>query len=185
VDLFNNALAGGNIGNRALGKCTNLSNIVLSQAVNIGMLAFAETALQTVHFPKGVFIGKRAFMLCNQLKNISVAEEVTIKTQAFSHCKNLEEVHISGRVYIADDAFHDCKNLKMIVLHNSTDEEFEIIKNTLPAVLQAKLVLKNEEAKEDTPDPSHTFASRLTLFPPTEEKMQIESALDSSALLNK
>lgn len=117
----------------------------------IGMYACAEMHnLRTAKLKKGLTtVGEGMFMLCPNLKEITIPETVTtIQAHAFEQCEKLGKVTIaknSELTSIGEGAFRSCTTLKSIVLPESVttiekDAFFDCSKLstvTLPASLTA------------------------------------------------
>lgn len=117
----------------------------------IGMYACAEMHnLRTAKLKKGLTtVGEGMFMLCQNLKEITIPETVTtIQAHAFEQCEKLGKVTIaknSELTSIGEGAFRSCTTLKSIVLPEGVttiekDAFFDCSKLsavTLPASLTA------------------------------------------------
>ncbi|SPF49121.1 hypothetical protein SBF1_4320001 [Candidatus Desulfosporosinus infrequens] len=108
-----------NIGNRAFGYCSGLTNIRIPPGVTgIGDEAFSGCyGLTSISIPPGVTdISDRAFMGCFGLTNISIPPGViNIGDSAFSGCSRLTSISIPPEVTnIGDRAFECCVGLTSI-----------------------------------------------------------------------
>ena len=91
-------------------------------------------------------IGKRAFAECTSLANVSFAEGLkNIEASAFIHCDALADMIIPDSVEsIGDDVFRDCDNLKHVTFSKS-------IKNIGSNLFHLCSNLKRIDVNEDNP----------------------------------
>ena len=104
-------------------RCNNLLSVKYTGRVkNIGKEAFAVcTELKQVEIPECESIGDSAFDNCRNLEKISFGDKLTkIGKYAFSYCKNLKSINIPKSVTSIDSkAFEECINLKDVYYSGS------------------------------------------------------------------
>ena len=91
----------------------------------IGESAFFLCKISTILIPKSVTkICKRAFSMCNDLKQICFEENSNLRVIEFLAFRstNLEKISIPPKVEIIDlNAFADCNKLKTIIFNKDID----------------------------------------------------------------
>lgn len=96
-------------------------------AESLGWNSLAFGRFESINIPKTVsYIGRGAFMFCENLKKISIPASVeVIDSGAFINCKNLEEVVFEGNegIAIGSMAFSGCEKLKSVKLPKNSEYE--------------------------------------------------------------
>ena len=113
-------------------NCTNLKTVNIPKLLkNIGGLAFASTAINSIEIPKSLETAGIApyswsddggpFKNCNELKSVTIENgSVQIPSHLFGGCTGIEEITIPDTVTsIKDYAFYMCSNLSKVTLSKS------------------------------------------------------------------
>ena len=98
--------------------CTNLTNIVIPETVEIiDKSAFYYCInLENIVIPKSVeYVGEYAFQFCTSLKNVIFQNPNTsIGYHCFYYCTDLEEIKLPDNLSEIDSLFENCVKLKAI-----------------------------------------------------------------------
>lgn len=154
------------INNSAFYECLSLSNIDLSNCIEIDSYAFYGCeSLDTLNLNECKTLGDHAFENCSNLKQISLYSCESIGAKAFVDCNNLTKVYIKNPTYIfcsLSDQFAFCKvdsdtgeyvpnenilfYIDLDVIENyKNDENWGIYKdNMVPLVRNNQLLYKSD-----------------------------------------
>ena len=81
----------------AFGLCEALRSVTLPKHMKcIGHLAFYRCAMESIVIPDGVTELERVFVLCKELKSVTIAQSVQRLGAAFAGCLALTDVHFVG-----------------------------------------------------------------------------------------
>jgi hypothetical protein len=128
-------VTGGNIVDYAFYRCSNITDIILSDGVtSIGDYAFRYcTGLKNITIPNSVTdIGRFVFGECTSLASITIPHSVTkIPSEMFSGCSRLVLVTIPDSVTaIGDSAFRGCSAMREFTIPDGvTSIEDGVFKN--------------------------------------------------------
>lgn len=114
------------IGEYAFRGCSSLKKLKLNNIRYISANAFEDSHLEDIQFSALVQnIGNSAFKNCQNLKTLSLGENVEVLgSYSFENCINLETVYIPESLkLIGFKVFNHCYKLKRIIV-NKTEEEF-------------------------------------------------------------
>lgn len=118
------------IGNAAFKDCIKLKKVIVESNVSVSADAFSYCfSLESIEFKKSVRgIGEYAFLQCQGLKKLSIAEgssNFTIYASAFRGCISLETVKLPKNcAKICPLAFLNCFSLREITVPSTTKFEY-------------------------------------------------------------
>lgn len=126
-----------NIPRSCFGYCSNLKNIVIDRALELGHQAFINTGLININLPEGTTLAGYSdntnklgsqFDSCKSLKSITLPESVRIIPYAcFYDCLSLSKVIISSKIReIGVFAFNSCTSLSSIVIPNTCEKIYHL-----------------------------------------------------------
>ena len=110
---------------QAFATSWNLKSVVFadnSKLRHIGMLAFAQSAIETIDLPASVeIIEMEAFTNCFALESITIPEGIErIEPGAFVACLSLKEVNLPESITYIGNAFDACPCIDTIVVPENT-----------------------------------------------------------------
>ena len=90
------------IGEAAFFRCENLEEVEWNPMLKtIGICAFYESGLQTLHLPDGVErIERSAFNECKKLQSVFLPDSVTFLDYNFAGCNSLETIKLSNSLRV-------------------------------------------------------------------------------------
>lgn len=125
------------VGANPFSHCENLETIIVSPTHPVlgvinGVL-YSKLEKKIICYPAGLedqdyvvpqgmhIIGEKAFMVCNNLKSVTIPDTVFgIERDAFYGCKKLQRVTIPDSIsHIRDYALDGCPDLKVYISNNS------------------------------------------------------------------
>lgn len=115
------------IGDYAFRGCTSITEIDLGNFSSVGVGAFSESGLTSVHIPDAMKeLPEDLFRKCTGLKNVDLNKVEGIGSGAFVQCNSLESIVIPKTIkFIGSYAFSGCENLKEFTLSGGDRITFE------------------------------------------------------------
>jgi hypothetical protein len=108
------------LGAYAFADCTNLEDVTLDEATEIGLLAFVGSGLKTVSLPKTTTTDNGVFRDCTSLTTVNLPNAVSIGNFAFSNCASLITINLPKVTSLGINMFQSCTSLTTVTLPEVT-----------------------------------------------------------------